>query len=146
MQVICRKNQHKLGDDMILIMGLPNAGKTTYSAQYENVLHFDEFRKFTIKPKDQYELCNKAAAEFDGEVCVEGIYNSASKRKELLEAVKDNPEKNICIWLDTSVETCEKREDRGRPKGLVRVHKERFEPPTYDEGWDEIIIINEKEG
>lgn len=48
-----------------------------------------------------------------------------SKRKELLEVVKDRPEKNICIWLDTSVETCEKREDRGRPKGLVRVHRER---------------------
>ena len=29
---------------MILICGIPNAGKTTYSQRYSDVIHFDEVR------------------------------------------------------------------------------------------------------
>ena len=118
---------------MILIMGLPNAGKTTYSARYDNVLHLDDFGRH------KFIKCNREVAKSDGNVVVEGIYNMKYRRKELLEALKGKDCKKICIWLDISREECERRERRGR--NVVRYTL--LEAPTYDEGWDEIIHLKE---
>jgi len=122
-----------------LICGLPNAGKTTYSENYENVIHFDDIEH--RRPNEQFEKCNALAAEAQGDVCVEGVYNSVKRRKELLEAVKDKPGKRICVWISTSAEVCVKRENRNRPVGIVFAHAMSFQPPTTDEGWDEVIEI-----
>ena len=116
---------------MILIIGYPNAGKTTYSAQFDNVLHLDDF------PPSKFLNCNEAVKQADGEVVVEGIYNLRCRRKKLLEAVKKD-EKKVCIWLNTPIEECIKRENRGRPRQVVIGP---FQPPTLDEGWDEIIVV-----
>ena len=122
---------------MILIIGHPNAGKTTYSQQYDNVLHLDDF------PQSKFLNCNKAVKKSDGNVVVEGIYNLRCRRKLLLEQVKDKDCKNICIWIDTPLEVCIERERnyRHRPEQMVRHSYDAFQPPTYDEGWDEIIRI-----
>ena len=120
---------------LILIIGLPNAGKTTYSGRYESVLHLDDFPW-------RWQPCLKAAATTEAsELVVEGIYNFARRRMELLEALKDKPGKRICIWLDTPVEECVRREDRGRPDGIVWMHQRQAQLPTEDEGWDEIIVV-----
>lgn len=121
-----------------LICGLPNAGKTTYSEQYDNVIHFDSF---TCRG-GQFNNCNRLASELKGDVCVEGVYNSVRRRKEFLEACKSNSPK-VCIWIDTPLDECLKREQayRKRPLQIVKSHHALFEPPTYDEGWDKIIII-----
>lgn len=111
-------------------MGLPNAGKTTYSSRYAHVIHLDDCKK----PK--FDNCNKAVSETDGNVVVEGIYNTKYRRKALLEAVEGKNCRKVCVWLDTPREECEKRENRGR--NVIRYAL--IEPPTYDEGWDEIII------
>ena len=114
-----------------LICGLPNAGKTTYSKRFENVLHLDDF------PRNKFLNCNKAVAESVGDVVVEGIYNLRIRRKKLLESVKDG--KKVCIWIDTPTEECIRREDRGRQPHIVT--QLPMQPPTYEEGWDEIVVI-----
>lgn len=121
-----------------LICGLPNAGKTTYSSSHANVIHFDE----ASRNGDQFVNCNRTASKVQGDVCVEGIYNSARRRKQLLEACK-HQDRKVCIWLDTPLEECIEREKsyRKRPTGIVHAHYWSFEPPTLDEGWDEIIVI-----
>ena len=116
---------------MILIMGRPNSGKTTYSQRFENVLHLDDF------PYNRFLNCNAAVAKAKGEVVVEGIYNFRCRRIKLLESYHGMGEK-VCIWLDTPVEECLRREDRGRNKCDITAP---LQPPTLDEGWDEIIII-----
>ena len=126
---------------MYLICGIPNAGKTTYSAQFEHVIHFDDFKPSARHPNDQFQRCNQAAANADDDVCVEGVYNSKRRRMELLKAVADKPGKRICIWLDTPVEECCRRETRHRPIGIVHAHARSFQPPTLDEGWDEIVRV-----
>lgn len=122
---------------MILIIGHPNSGKTTYSQQYGNVLHLDNF------PPSKFLNCNEAVRKTDGNVVVEGIYNLRCRRKLLLEQVKDKDCKNICIWIDTPLEVCLERErnDRQRPEQMERHSYDVFQPPTYDEGWDEIIVV-----
>lgn len=117
---------------MILIIGYPNAGKTTYSTQFDNVLHLDDF------PPSKFLNCNEAVRQADGEVVVEGIYNLRCRRKKLLEAAKKD-EKKVCIWLNTPIEECIRRENRGRPRQVVTGP---FQAPTLDEGWDEIIVVD----
>ena len=118
---------------MILIIGHPNAGKTTYSERFENVLHLDDF------PRSKFLNCNEAVRKSDGNVTVEGIYNLRCRRKKLLEAVKGKDTRNVCIWLDVPKDECLRRESRNRNASVI-THSP-FEPPTLDEGWDEIIHL-----
>ena len=117
---------------IILICGLPRAGKTTYSQQYDDdnfiVLHLDNCGG-GIRG---HLRCNKEAALLEN-VVVEGVYNRAEWRKSLIHSRDDSFKK--CIWLDTPIEMKKTRH------GYCSYCEFEFEPPTFDEGWDEITII-----
>ncbi len=123
---------------MILICGLPNAGKTTYSARYGHVLHLDDF----LKDGSVYPLCHKTVSDMTGDLCVEGIYGTKLQRIDLIKSCHQ-PYK-ICIWLKTPLGVCLERSKTARSSGIVMAHYNRFQPPTLDEGWDEIIIVRGK--
>ena len=118
---------------MILITGLPNAGKTTFSATYQNVIHLDEVG---------YDGVFALVASTKGAV-IEGAFGR-KKRVELLKHSNDN--RNVCIYLNVPVNKCLNRECRGRNEKMLRLYMSQFEPPTLDEGWDEIIIIGDNNG
>ena len=121
---------------MTLICGIPNAGKTTYSQRFEYVVHMDDV---AIKGHPMSRIC-EIISNAEEDVCVEGVFISRLQRKQLVDACK--PEwKKMCIWLDTPLEECLRRENRGRREGLVRNCYACMQPPTYSEGWDEIIVI-----
>lgn len=113
---------------LTLICGLPRAGKTTFSKQYENVVHLDEVGF-------NYERCNRLVRDED--IVIEGVYNKAEQRKALLATYHGGAKK--CIWLDTPKHI---RQERAKTK----IPDMPFEPPTYSEGWDEIIVIGETNG
>ena len=117
---------------MILICGLPNSGKTTYSQRFDNVLHLDDF------PRSKFLNCNKAVAEADGDIVVEGIYNTKCRRNLLLQSAKG---RKVCIWIDTPYEVCLDRCQTEEQKRIVNIAMDMFQEPTLDEGWDEIIIV-----
>lgn len=127
---------------LTLICGIPNAGKTTYSKGYRNVLHLDRMSPHRFV--DKYTECARQASLYDGDVTVEGIYSTREFRKALLEACEEQ-ERKVCIWLDTPLDKCVEREEgyRKRPNLMVMMHHHNFEPPSYDEGWDEIVRITE---
>lgn len=118
-----------------LIIGLPNSGKTTYSQQFDNVIHFDDVghRVFELVEENK------------GDVAVEGIFIHRRMRERLLKAYKGSG-RRICIWLDITPQECERRENRNRGAYMIWNCFSAFEPPTLDEGWDEIIVIGEKDG
>lgn len=124
---------------MILVCGLPNAGKTTYSAVHKTVVHLDDIPCRTAD--EQYGRCIELVADSGDDVCVDGVYDSRKRRLDLLEAVGDKQGKRICVWLDTPAEVCITRENRHRPSTIIEHLANIFEPPTLDEGWDEIIIV-----
>lgn len=119
---------------MIVIIGLPNAGKTTYSKRYNDVLHYDNISHLSKAERNEVYMSTKAE-------CIEGIYNTRESRVNLLSHTKR--ERNICIWIDTPVDICLERErnNRKRPDAIVLHHARTFEPPALDEGWNEIITI-----
>lgn len=119
-----------------LVCGYPNSGKTTLSEQFEHVIHLDDF------PPSKFLNCNQAVAKAEGDVVVEGIYNLKCRRIKLLETCKDKKPK-ICYFLDTPYEVCVQRESQGRQRQGVMEHS-HIEIPTYEEGWDEIIILRQK--
>lgn len=90
---------------------------------------------YGIHPKS-YPKCLEEVANKTGDIIIEGIFDTSERRKALLQAYKGGSPK-ICIWIDTTLEIIEER---------IRKYSQRelpdpFEPPTYAEGWDEIIII-----
>ena len=121
---------------MILIIGIPNSGKTTYSQKFNKVIHFDEIKKVS-REIYKYVVCQ---IRKDSDICIEGVYGSVQRRKELIQASSG---KNICIWIDTPLNQCIRREQTGRQRSvhMVRMSAQNFQPPTYDQGWDQIYIL-----
>lgn len=114
---------------LTLIIGYPNAGKTTFSEKFENVVHFDKYNG-----KRPQGLAVVADME---DACVEGLFLTRKSRLEILDG-RESPK--ICYWLDTPLEECIKR--IGRPSRIVQSCAKQFEQPTYDEGWDKIIVVH----
>lgn len=120
---------------LTLICGVPNAGKTTYSKRFSNVIHLDD-----VKPNGKAPTkVIQDMVESQDDVCVEGTYLVARQRRELAAAY--NGDRKICIWLDAPLEVCIAREDRGRSNSLHRLCNEAMQPPTLDEGWTEVIRV-----
>ena len=113
---------------LTLICGPPNAGKTTLSRGFTDVVHVDEVRR----PHDV--LARVAASD---SICVEGVFARASERERLLRAY-GRPDAR-CIWLDVDERTSVAREARGRPAWALRACARDFEPPTLAEGWLEVM-------
>lgn len=118
---------------MILIIGLPNAGKTTYSKNFSNVCHADEFGM----ADDRYD---KIAEIISDDLVIEGLFLKRSNRLKLLELAGDC--QKTLIWLNTPIEECIRR--KGKSKRTVLLNNLNFEPPTYSEGWGEIITITDQ--
>lgn len=123
---------------MDIIIGIPNAGKTTYSKRYNSVLHYDDIS--SLKKEQRNEIYRTTDVE-----CIEGIYNTRKSRLNLLKQIKS--EHNTLIWLDTPTDECLERERKYRLRcdHLVLSHARHFEIPTLAEGWDEIILIRPNE-
>jgi len=120
----------------ILIIGLPNSGKTTYSNIYNNVVHFDNLQGHSIQKFNQAIDITKN----NNNIILEGVYSLRKQRIELLQNIDVNIKK-ICVWINTPYEICVERAKNCRPKIFVDAHYKVFQPPTYDEGWDEIIVL-----
>ena len=125
-------------DTFVMICGLPNSGKTTFSQQFNNVIHLDDIPSVEGQPH-MSTVC-QLISEVKNDICIEGVFIIAQYRKMLVQST--NKQKKICIWLNTPLEECMRRENRGRTSFVLQNCFDFFEPPTLDEGWDEIIIIN----
>lgn len=127
---------------LIVLCGLPNAGKTTYSKNYDNVIHIDDIR-FTEYDQLMVELSERINNAFNANdtVVLDGICCSNSMRKRILSLFDDSIYKK-CIFIDISEEDMLKREDRNRHKFELFAISHFFQKPTLDEGWDEIVTIN----
>lgn len=122
---------------LTLICGVGRAGKTTYSQQLNGVIHFDGMgNRLSLR----YSRINEIASR-SKDIVIEGIYNTTEQRRKLLESYQGTYRK--CIWLDTPKDVVIERMSQTQ-KHISKSHFD-FEPPTLDEGWDEIIVIREED-
>ena len=117
---------------LILICGLPNAGKTTDSKRFENALHQDDIGTIS--------KCINAIEQIDGDAVIEGYFSTQDARQRIRSSYNG---KAVCIFIDISLEESIRRENRNRHPQILKNASTHFEPPTLDEGWDEIRIVRD---
>lgn len=125
---------------LILICGIPNSGKTTYSQKFHNVIHLDE-----VQPINQSHIAKvcEIISQCNKDIVIEGVCIDAYYRQQILNAAKHYDIKK-CIWLNTPLEICLQRENRNRALFIIKNCYKMFKPPIITEGWDEIEVIEWK--
>ena len=115
-----------------LITGLSNSGKTTYSQQYENVIHLDSGINIDALPTDR-------------DIVIEGVFNTKRVRERILSQLEGKDFNKTCIWIDAPLEVCLRRnkERHQFPDTVIFTQANFFQEPTEDEGWDEVIRITD---
>lgn len=128
---------------LITLCGPPGSGKTTlsnkiakeyglirYSFDELNCMYYDDLVQPALKTLE------------DGHsVVLDALYDRVKSRKKLLEDTSHINCKKILIVMITPLDECIRR-NANRPNPLesfiVEIVHKSFEPPTLDEGWDEI--------
>ncbi len=128
------------------IMGLPGSGKTTYANYLSKIKNITVIHKDNYSKQDAFILLNNELTHND--VIYDALLFNIKQRKELLSNLGTC--KKYLIIMDTPLEECLQRNsqrigcNRLPDSAIYNLHK-KFEPPSYDEGWDEIYYCYEKE-
>lgn len=154
--------------ELILMMGVPGSGKSTYA---RNVLKYgdiyisrDEIRYSMITDEDDYfakeneviktfiQYIDEALIEtqYQGKVYADATHLSPKGRAQVLNQLK-NKDKVSVIYLDIPLNVILKRnaQREGRalvPENVVRRMYNSIILPTRAEGIEKLIIIDENQG
>lgn len=141
---------------IIALCGPPGSGKTTLSQQLASeynakLYHYDEFKKGS-KPQNTKEthqrLYNQIKQDIlqGNNVILDDLHTRLEWREPLLSTLKDIPCKKILIVMTTPLEECVRRnaerQGQARLSDFVIYHlNSRYQPPSLEEGWDDIQYI-----
>lgn len=155
--------------NVIIMSGIPGSGKSTWIQNHCNkdktkVISRDQIRFSLLKEGDPYFSKEKETwAEFirqikcgiaDSEVMnvvIDATHLNPASRTKILRALGDSLKNTTvyCIVMDTPLSICLERNSKrtGReyvPEDAIENMWNSFTIPSFEEGFDEIIIINEK--
>lgn len=137
---------NKDGQEMIIMIGFPGSGKSTFAKQHFNndkykIVSGDELK--TIKKITNY---TKQMLEEKHSVIIDATNPSKKKRAEYIEIAKTFDIPVRCIHITTSLEESIYRNNEraktgnGVPKIVYNIYRKNFEEPTQDEGCEIIKI------
>lgn len=144
---------------LILLVGIPGSGKTTYSNDYmksnSNTIHLssDSIRaelygdeSIQGNPAEVFSLMQKRAIEAlnDGKDVIYDATNITRKDRSGIIGICPKFAKIEAHIIWAPIETCIERDaarDRTVGKAVIDKMLKRFQAPYYDEGIDEIVII-----
>lgn len=144
-----------------MFVGVSGCGKSTFSQQLAQIKGIEVFSSDTIRKElygDEtiqtynqkvFEVLHKRVRAIlkAGNSCVYDATNlSHKRRKNFLKSISDIKDvQKICYVVATPFETCIER-DRSRERtvgeDIIRRQISQFQIPTWDEGWDNITVIN----
>jgi tRNA uridine 5-carbamoylmethylation protein Kti12 len=134
------------------VCGIPGSGKTTYSRQLAKELgaklycyderpdgnHLGKIESSHIEMwRDIFTDLNNGE-----DVICDDLHTTKRERVSILHAVNDSNCKKVLIVMETPLEVClERNANRINrlPDNVVKAIHRSYEPPTFGEGWDEII-------
>lgn len=132
--------------EMIIMMGLPGSGKTTFAKQ-----HFDD--RYVIVSGDELKTIDKMIKntkkylQENYSVIIDATNPSKKKRAEFIDIAKTIGIPIKCIHITTSLEEAVHRNNErakngksGVPKIVYNIYKKNFEEPSEDEGCEVIKI------
>lgn len=149
---------------LILMSGIPGSGKSTWLKNHINpastIISRDEIRFGLLGPNDDYFTKEKEvfrkfidsiniALDNEEEVYADATHLNAFSRNKLLSNIKSKKVTEIgIIVMDTSLETALERNDLREglafvPKAQIRKMFYQKEEPTFEEGFDFIVKVNE---
>ena len=150
--------------NFVMLVGLPAAGKSTYAKNLvENGFEWISSDNLREEMYNNVNACSKEEnqgifKEMENRtlnflnsgisVCYDATNLNAKRRERLLKKLPDNIYKQ-CVVIVPPYETCIERNwhrERRVPLEVINRMIRNFEPPSYEEGWDTIKIINGQSG
>jgi predicted kinase len=140
--------------DLVVLVGLPGAGKTTFYQERFGATHQlvskDRLRGAGRVVQRQAELVTSALARGES-VVVDNTNPSLADRAPLIaEARRRGARALVCFFSPELAASRRRNAARTGPARVpdvaLHVAARRMQPPTYDEGWDEIYDVRLVEG
>lgn len=146
---------------IIMLIGIPGSGKTTYSKELSNkydakVVSTDKVRQTFVGIDEKevfptvYRLCIEEIKEGKN-VILDATHITPKVRKRSFDALDEYGVlyEKVAVFIDTSIEECARRvEQRNKnpnelflPVEVVYSYGKNIIPPTKEEGFDEIILV-----
>ena len=135
--------------ELILFVGLPGAGKTTYYRAHFAATHAHVSKDLMPNARrrdNRQERDIEAALTGGTSVVVDNTNPSPGVRAPLIELGRRHGARIVAVYFETDVRTAimrnRQREGRERvPDVAIFTTKKKLVPPALDEGFDEVRVV-----
>jgi len=147
-----RKPLHSTSQEVIVLVGFPAAGKSTFTRKHLVPHGYVHVNQDTLKTKEKcFKLCRESV-QAGKSVVIDNTNGDASVRAEYIQIAKDKGIPCRCFHIQTPEEVTNhlnyfrERYSKGEAAHVPRigyaVFKKKFTPPTVAEGFSEVKRIN----
>ncbi|KAM7198295.1 Polynucleotide kinase 3 phosphatase domain containing protein [Rhypophila sp. PSN 637] len=143
--------------DIVLFVGSPGAGKSTFYHKYLKPLGYERVNQDTLKSRDK---CVQAAGDFLSEgvsIVIDNTNPDPTTREQWVKLARKFKVPIRCVWFKTPVRICE-HNDMARamndplnpesrqslPRLAFNTYASKFKEPKLDEGFQDIIQVDFK--
>lgn len=138
-----------------IAIGVPGSGKSTYLKKLKAVyVSSDAIRKELFGDEDSQEdplkvfgILNyrvKKALKSGNDATYDATNVSRSSRKKIFKNFRDKADKIVAYYFDTPIDEAKRRNsnrERVVPDEVIDRMYDKLSPPSFDEGFDEIVYI-----